>query len=292
MMHILLPTDFSENAFNAARYSLELLKDETCVFYLLHTYTPPIYRVDYAFGSPGQLGLPDDHQYVAEAGLDKFRTALKETSGNPRHTFVTHSAFNTLADEIKKMVENENIDLIIMGTQGATGAKEIFFGSNTVHVLKNTIAPVLAVPAEYTFEPLKNILFPTDFEIDYQCTPISLVLDLARKWEAQLHVLHVAIPEGLTNEQKGQKKSLEELLTGISQQFHNLPDQELILALDNFQQSTPIDLLVMVQNTHNFFERLFIVPTIQNIGLHTQVPFMVLPYQETLKEHQAGAIPH
>ena len=109
MKHVLLPTDFSENAFNAARYSLALLKEETCVFYLLHTYTPPIYRVDYAFGSPGQLGLPDDHQYVAEAGLEKFRLALEGISESPRHTFVTHSAFNTLDDEIKKLQDGFSV---------------------------------------------------------------------------------------------------------------------------------------------------------------------------------------
>ncbi len=277
-MNVLLPTDFSENAFNAACYSLELLKNESCVFYLLHTYTPPIYRIDYAFGSPGQLGLPDDHQYVAEAGLEKFRKRLGENFKNPKHTFVTHSAFNTLVEEINKLVLHENIDLILMGTQGATGAKELFLGSNTIHVIRKTIVPVLAIPVNYEFQAPSELLFATDFEIDYRYTTIQLLVQLAKLWQSKIHVLHVTAPGGLTREQLNSKISLETLLGKTKKKFHDFPDQELITALNSFQQNTPVNLLTMVQNKHNFLERLFITPTIRKIGLHNLIPFLVLPY--------------
>lgn len=278
MMRIVMPTDFSENAFNAIEYAAILFKDTTCIFYLLHAYTPPIYRIDYALGSPGQLGLPDGHKYSAEAALDKTRKRIKAKHDNPIHEYVTHAAFNTLGDEMKTMINKENIDLVIMGTQGATGAKEILFGSNTVQVLNKAIVPVLAVPSDYGFNPPKRILFPTDYEVDYAKTDFGLLLELSKSWGSRLHVMHVSPPDGLTPQQKKNKANLEKLMVESDHLIHDLPDQELIEAINLFQEELPVDMLAMVKNKHSFLERLFVEPVIRNIGLHSKIPFLVLPY--------------
>lgn len=280
MKRVLLPTDFSENSFNAACYALELFQNETCVFYLMNTYTPPIYRVDYALGSPGQLGLPDDFQYFAMNNLKWFETELKKRSNNPRHSIVLHSAFNTLEDEIKKVARNENIDLIIMGTQGATGAKELLFGSNTLHAIRKAETPILAIPSEYTFKAPKTLLFPTDLEISFLKTPLEILVDLSMLWKSKIHILHVTAPDGLSNEQLENKKSLEKLISGSEVLYHDYPDQELLNAINGFNEDHPVEILVMVQNKHTFLERLFIEPIIKKIGLHSQIPFLVLPYKD------------
>ena len=59
------------------------------------------------------------------------------------------------------------MDLIVMGTKGASGLKEVLFGSNTVHVIKNAKCPVLAVPSEFVFESPREILFPSDYEVSF-----------------------------------------------------------------------------------------------------------------------------
>ncbi|MBC73865.1 MAG: universal stress protein, partial [Muricauda sp.] len=61
-------------------------------------------------------------------------------------------------------------------------------------------------------------------------------------------------------------------------EFYDLPDQELIPAINAFQEKHPVELLVMVKNKHSFLERLFLDPVIKKIGLYSKVPFMVLPY--------------
>ncbi|UOY09001.1 universal stress protein [Muricauda sp. SCSIO 64092] len=280
MMNILLPTDFSENAFEAACYGLHLLQGETCVFYVMHTYTPPIYRVDYVMGSPGQLGLPDDHQYFAETNLRGFVDRLGKEFKNTKHTFIPHSAFNTLADETVRMVKNENIDLIIMGTQGATGAKELFFGSNALHIIKKATTPVLVIPSNTQFTPPNVILFPTDLEIDFKQAQLNVLFGLSQLWNAKIHILHLTAPEGLDEVQFHNRKKLKELLQYTSFVYHDLPDQELLVAIDHFHKEHKMDILAMVQNKHTFLERLFIMPIIKNIGLHSLVPFLVLPYMD------------
>ena len=279
MKRIILPTDFSDNALNAARYALKLFEDHECTFYLINTYTPAIYQAEYVLHSPGQIGLGDIYQSESQEQLEKLQKQLQREFKNPKHTLITHSAFNILVDEVVSMTENEQADFVIMGTQGASGAKEIFLGTHTVHVIKKSRKPVLAIPAVYTFTAPTSILFPTDYEIDYQVEELSVLLELAAMLGAKIHVLHIASGYGLTDNQKMNKSTLEQILAPLKSEFYEVPSQEVIEAINNFQKEHRVELLAMVQNKHTFLERLFIEPVIKKIGFHVSIPFMVLPHQ-------------
>ncbi|MGB5238988.1 MAG: universal stress protein [Flavobacteriaceae bacterium] len=278
MKRIILPTDFSQNALNANRYALRLLKDQECTFYLMNTYTPAIYQSEYVLHSPGQIGLGDIYQSDSQEQLEKLQKDLQQEFKNPKHTLMTHSAFNILVDEVISMTENEKANFIVMGTQGASGAKEIFLGTHTVHVIKKSKKPVLAIPAEYSFTMPTSILFPTDYEIDYQEDELSVLLDIANMTGAEIHVLHIASGFGLTDAQKKNKAALEQILAPLNSRFYDVPSQEIIEGINNFQKEHKVDLLAMVQNKHTFLERLFLEPIIKKIGFHVSIPFMVLPH--------------
>ena len=74
MKKIILPTDFSDNAYNAIRYAVQLFKDVETTFYLLHTYTPAIYQTEYVLESPGQIGLGDMYQENSQNQLEELKT--------------------------------------------------------------------------------------------------------------------------------------------------------------------------------------------------------------------------
>lgn len=276
MTRILLPTDFSDNALEAIQYGLRAFKDVECTFFLLNTYMPPVYHTEYLLGSPGQIGLGDLLQEQSKTDLKKLKTRLEEEFENPLHTFITRSAFNILSSEIRYVVEKENIDMVIMGTKGATGAKEIFMGSNTVDVIKNSKCPVLAIPDGFEYEDPKIILFPTDYEVEYDEQKISSLLEIADKHLSEINVMHVSTGNDLTPVQQKNKSDLEKLL-GYKALFHDVASDEIISAINKFQVKQKINLLVMIQNKHTFLERLFIEPVIKKIGFHVTVPFMVIP---------------
>ncbi|MGI9546968.1 MAG: universal stress protein [Flavobacteriaceae bacterium] len=279
MKRIILPTDFSENAYNAIRYALRLYEDEECTFYLMNTYTPAIYQTEYVLHSPGQIGLGDIYQSESTDQLEQLQKSLQQEFKNPGHTIITHSAFNILVDEVLSMTDKEGADLVIMGTQGASGAKEIFLGTHTVHVIKKSKKPVIAIPADYQYKVPASILFPTDYEIDYNKEEIGCFLKIAKKMKAKIHVLHVTTGFDLTEMQQANKSKLQSLLEGIDHRFHDVPSQEIIESINGFQKQNQVDLLVMIQNKHTFLERLFIEPIIKKIGFHVAVPFMVLPHK-------------
>lgn len=276
MKRILLPTDFSDNSYEAIRYALRIFKDVKCKFYLLHTYTPPVYQTEYLLGSPGHIGLGDVMHETSETQLENLKTRLEKEFKNPDHTFMVHTAFNTLVNEVIETIESEAIDVVVMGTQGATGAQEILFGTNTVHVIKKAKCPVIAVPPNYEYEAPRIILFPTDYEIKFREKELEPLLTLVDRHRSEVNVIHVSTGYDLTPDQKEHKRGFEELL-GSNGLFHDLPNNNIIDAINGFQVKEKVNLLVMVQNKHTFLERLFIEPVIKKIGFHILTPFMVIP---------------
>ena len=265
-------------------YALKLFKDVECTFYLLHTYTPAIYQPEYTLGYPGQIGLGDAYQAEAIMQLEELQATLKTQFNNPKHKFMLHAAFNTFVEEVLKMVENEEVDLIIMGTKGATGAKEILIGTHTVHLIKKTTCPVIAIPSGFEYEIPKEILFPTDYEVAYEKEQLQELIDIAEKHISSIEVVHVSSGYDLSEEQLENQKKLNYLLAKTAHLFHDLPIQGVIEAINNFQLKKRMNLLVMIRNKHTFFERLFIEPIIKKIGFHVSIPFMVIPHTQEIKK--------
>ena len=278
MKKILLPTDFSDNAQNAINYALDLFKNESCKFYLLNTYTPIIYSYDYQMNAGGYLGEIAD--VVRDNSIKKLKEIEKNVKAkfkNSKHHFEIVSSFNLLTDEIKDKLEEFSIDLIIMGTKGATGAKEILFGTNTIHIIQKVKCPVLAVPDGHFFEEPKEILFPTDYRIDYSNKQLDILKNISSRFESRVHILNVSHGVDPTEIEIKNKGKLENLLSDVKHASYRVEDQDISQAINEFQKSTYVQLLMMVNNKHSFFENLFFKPIINQIGFHLNIPFLVIP---------------
>lgn len=275
-MNVLLPTDFSKNAWNAIAYAMELFKSEKCNFFFLHTYTPSFYRMDYMLGGPLFSAIPDSDVDISLAGLEKTLKDVKKNYNNPKHTYSIISAFNTLTDEINEVTVEKEIDMVVMGTQGATGAKEIFLGTNTVYVLRKAIAPVLVIPENYTFQKIKKVLLPSDYLTNYKEDELSMAIKMAKMNQAKLIVLHVKEEYDLTASQQENKKALYSSLDGLSATFTELKGDLMPDAILKYVQINEIDLLMMMNRKHSFFERLFERQNVDQIGFHIKIPFLVI----------------
>jgi len=280
MKRILLPTDFSINAYNAVSYAFNLFKNEACTFYLLHTYTPAVYQTEYVLHSPGQIGLGDVYQTEAMEQMEELKKQLEQEFSNSKHSILTHVAFNTLVDEILNSSEHEHADYIVMGTKGATGAKEVFLGTHAVHVINKSKIPVIVVPDTYEFEKPEKLLFPTDLEVPYPPEQMAPLVALAKSNGSSVEVLHISTGYELTEEQKENKKQLKESLGDVNHFYHETSSQPIIEGISKFQMSKHMNMLAMIRNKHTFIERLFIEPVIQKIGYHISIPFMVIPLKE------------
>lgn len=277
MNTVLIPTDFSRNAWHAISYALLFFKDETSTFYLLHTYSPAFYRMDYMMGGPAVSAIPDVGIEISLAGLETTLAEVKKEFPNRRHRFETLSAFNTLTDEVREITRKKGIDLVVMGTKGASGAKQLFLGSNTVFVIRKAEVPVLVVPEDVAYHPVRTILFPSDYLSRYRPEELEPVLHIARMHQSRLILLHVRENSGLTDAQKDNKAHLERSLQELDYETVEETGELMPDAVLKYTEEHPIDLLVMMNRRHSFLERLLVRQNVDQIGFHVKVPFLVVP---------------
>ncbi len=283
MVHILLPTDFSENASQAIHYAVQLFENDDCTFHLLNTFTPIAYNIATFANGYSTMMIEEVTRKNAENGLLEIEKNLKKKYRNPKHKFKRLASFNLLVNEIETVVKERGIDLIVMGTKGATGAKEVFLGTNTMYTIKKVNCPVIAVPEEFNYKTPKEILFPTDFKFSIDNIYLKLLKSICTNHDARLNILNIYFGEPLNASQEATKEKLEEFFKDNAHHFHTEEYVDLVEAVPQFQIKHKINFLVMIQNKHSFFENLLFKPVIKQIVYHTNVPIMVIPSIELMK---------
>ncbi|MCK5441936.1 MAG: universal stress protein [Maribacter sp.] len=280
MKNILLPSDFSDNAWNAAKYTIELFKDEACVFHLLNTYTPAIASSRFMATSLSGGHLEGGARNHSESGLNNVLKKIEDTFDYPLHEFRTISSFSLLVDEIKEVVENEGIDLIVTGTKGASGLEEVFMGSNTVRIIKSVKnCPVLAIPEHFTYAKPSEIAFATDFNRFYSQTELQPMIDLAHTFDATIRIVHVQYEiKALTEIQQFNLNMLRKYLNGVEHYLHTVSELNSVSkTLEIFAEELDIHLLAMLNFQHSYMERMTREPVIKRLAFHTQIPLLVIP---------------
>ena len=166
-----------------------------------------------------------------------------------------------------------------MGTKGATGAKELFFGSHTVKIIKKIkTCPILIVPDEYNFITPKRIAFPTDYSRFYGDKELRPLRDLAELYESKIMPVCILNKEKLTDVQEYNMIKLENYLKNYTTSFHFMPKYaKKVVEINDFIQYLEVNILVMVNYKHSFIESIVKEPIIKTIGFHPLIPFLVVP---------------
>jgi len=278
MKNILIPTDFSENAWNALNYGLEMFKKTKCTFYLMHVNPIPTYS-----GAGTSLSASDsDLRAVilknSKEDLQELHDRIhKEIPLNPKHNFVPLAFYDYFTDTVKREAVKNNVDMIIMGTKGASGLKKATVGSNTGDVITKVAHPLLAVPENAQYTDIKEIAFPTDFQINYDLKVLDTLIEIATMNDAEIRILNITKPgKELTAEQQKNKDFLDNYLVDIDHSFHTLTGLKLETAVQAFTESRDIHMIAMVAKNLNFFQRILFRPDVEKISYYTQVPFLVL----------------
>lgn len=278
MKNILLPTDFSANSWNAIEYAIQLFQEEVCSISLLNTYAPIVFNIDHLHRDSAHGDTDNAFNSVSIEKLADWKKRITEKFGeNPKHQFQIYSKFDTLISAIEDTVTENKIDLIVMGTQGATGAKEVLFGSNTVHVMDEIKCPILAVPSEFNYEKPFEILFPTDLKVDYTAFQMDIFIQITDMYQSNIHALFVSAEKDLTDKQNSKQLELAKNFKSVSFQLQHFQSKSVTAAIDQFQIDSKINLLVMVNNKHTFFENIFFKSNIHQVGFHIKRPFLVIP---------------
>jgi len=187
MKRILVPVDFSKEAEAAARVAANIAKKTNSEIFLVHMLELPVSTID-----PAEMNtISSEPQiiYFMKLAHKKFETFKKLSFFKGLRVIETvqfQHAFSGIIDESTK----NNIDLIVMGSQGASGLQEMFIGSNTEKVVRKSKVPVLVIKKNVKNFDIKNILFASDFNKESKST-FHRVVDFANLFDAKINLLYV-----------------------------------------------------------------------------------------------------
>lgn len=271
---ILIPTDFSENAQNAINYAISMFNGENPDYILLNAY-----RI-IPVGAEEYLTDMADFEGLSKQGLEQSVRTIKKNFSHKRVNIEIVSKMGYPVEVMDKIVKRKNVDMVVMGTRGASGLREVLIGSNTADAIKTLTCPVLAVPGGSAFRPPKNIAFAADFKNFEREILLDPMLEIAEKFKAEILIVHV--------EHKGVPVNVDEALQGLRlhDYFNNIPhlfreveDSDPAEGIENFIKTHTVDLLVSVARRHSFWEKLFSGSTTEKLAMHTRVPMLALQYK-------------
>jgi len=272
--HILLPTDFSDNSWTAINYTLKLFANEACTFYLLHAWSFKN-QTSRTYITSTYI---DNSKEEAKRELTNIKDKVEADAINPEHKFETVFSKESLIHTIEETIKTYKVNLVVMGTKGATGAIEFIFGSNTVNIInKIRLCPILVIPSGYDFVPPKQIAFPTDFNRFYD-DELEPLMQITKLHDSKIRVLHINEKDNLSEKQNYNLAMLKAYLEDYPSCVDwkpNFGTKEQIIK--DFIKECDINILTMINYKHSFIENFLNEPVIQKIGFHTIIPFLVIP---------------
>ncbi|MDB5209606.1 MAG: universal stress protein [Sediminibacterium sp.] len=282
METILLPTDFSPTAKNAAMYALKLAEQlgvKKLVLY--HSYEIPI-TIDPLTPGVQMLDLETSKESSAQA-LENFEMKIRAFANNI--TIERINEYGALAEGLDDVCAKVNAGLIVMGITGGGALEEKLIGSNTISVAKHTKVPVIIVPSKVQFTRIESIMLTSDFDKADKTIPVGVVRKIVEETKAQLHVLHMEETDdeyGVTypSNVMGESYALYSLLEDLNPEYHFSRNRSFVEACNEFVIAKGIDLVINVSKKHGFFERLFKESHTKMLAFHSSVPLMVINGQE------------
>jgi len=269
MKKILVPTDFSKAAFNALEYAANLANQFSAEILLLNAYAVP--------NSSVMIDLTDVLKKDSLAGLEKTKKEANELFPNLKIETIAYNG--DLISSVKYCSAENNIDLIVMGTTGASGLKETFVGSNTAMLINEVKCPLLAIPKGSKYEKDLKIVVSTDLKNLGNSKVFETVKEIARKAEhSEFHLINVT--EDLSKIDPTEfilhAADIDELFTGFEHSFHFLENNDYESEILEYVKIHDINLLVVVSRKRSFFGRLFHKSISKTLTMHSPVPIIVL----------------
>ena len=274
MKTILVPTDFSDLSTVALRYAVQVaaqLKASIKIVSVVNVNTTSQTLMKWQKLEEEMLQIAEDD---ASRIIDEIRSEFgkkvdihyQSLRGFPVEVVLDHFAVE------------DKVDLIIMGTKGATGVKKALLGSNAVAVIDHSSVPVLVVPGDAVFHGVRRIVYATDMEdLDAQ---IKIIAPYAKLFNAEISVLHV-VPTRDTAE-----IDVKQILGDLTKtshykaiSFHVLKNDHVADAVEQFSKEHG-DLLALFTHKLDLYEKLFGKSITQHLAFHAKLP--LLSFNKTL----------
>ncbi|MEP1094196.1 MAG: universal stress protein [Cyclobacteriaceae bacterium] len=279
MKTILVPTDFSKISENALAFVLTLAKKFNSEITLLHAY--------HTLSARPEMSLREHEKELKRLKVesDKRMKVLCDDTRRLLQLECNSICVEGYAkDKIIDSTRERNPDLLVMGTENIDPIDKIIFGTVTGKVLKKVKCPLLIIPEEASFEEPKKIAFALDYH-DSDLTDIEFLIEMAKKFNAELHVLRVATSDADSDFEdrlmKDFKDRVDQKAHGVDITWHFVHGGNVASALKEFASANSIDLLAAAKTKLNLLKRLFQGSVTQKLFDQARIPLLIFQARDS-----------
>jgi nucleotide-binding universal stress UspA family protein len=273
MKTIIVATDFSHAARNAAKYAADMALAINAKLLLLHVYQIPVTYLEVPV-----LVNEEEIRNDAEKNMQKLKAELDgRTTG--KLNIETEVKMGTFFHELKETCGDTDPYAVVMGSQGTTGAEHFLFGTHAVYATKHLTWPVITVPQDAKFSSIKKVGFACDFSKVVATTPVDEIKKLVTDFNAELHVLNTGKKTAFDPDVVFESGMLQEMIGKLDPHYHFITSEKTDESIIEFAEKNHIDLLVVLPKRHSLAEKMVHKSHTKQFVLHSHVPVLALHTQ-------------
>lgn len=285
MKTILVPTDFSPAAVNAARYALFLSQHLQADLLLTHAFKVP---AETRVAAQAAWPLEDYEEIRQETHheLDLLRQQLEREAKKEVYSPVYQTGITGITElgdvttTIRNLVDHHHAPLVVVGMSGSGLLHRFLLGSTSRNLLEKATFPVLLVPAKPMPNKLSKIAFATDLSKE-DIDVIHSLTSLARPFNAEILIAHVT---DMKYDPAEHRQQVGDFLNEVtckanypSIYYRHIKSMDVDHGLDWLSEHGMIDMLAMVHRPHPVLERLIKGSHTQRLAKHIRIPLLVFP---------------
>ncbi len=269
---ILIPTDFSETAELAVAHGAHMAHLYKAKIYLLHSVETTMYT-----GGPGEPVMVKEAEKLYTMGLEQLKSVAADITAKYDVDITTLTVSGKPAASITQAVKDNNIDIIIMGTHGASGFEEFFMGSNAHKVVNLSTVPVISIRITTTNIGFSNIIMPVSNSL-HSRQKVNNVIDIASKYNSTVHVLGLLETNDPIEDKKFEikletvKHTLEK--AGVKYTVKHVRGHNPAVEAMKFSEEVNGDLIVIMTDHESDLTGMFLGTVAKQIVNHSKIPVM------------------
>lgn len=266
--NILVPTDFSPCSVQALKYAMGIAKKFDAEIEVVHALSLTI--------AYNEVTVPEAYNFTeveAFAKFDEIKADLPELN-DLTYSFLVNTG--ATADVVAYEAQVKKADLIVMGTEGASGMDAILFGTNAFNVINYADCPILVIPDKTKIKDPKQIGLAADYHQIPERIVFEPLITMAKTYEANIQILNVSKQNWISNQQSQEAKKLEQYFKGVAHKYHFEIEENVEEGIKHFLERQDIDLLTIVKRKHGFFERMFRTDVLKNLVFHSEIPLLIV----------------
>lgn len=283
MKAIVVPTDFSDTALKALLFAGEIARNSGAVVHLLHVLEPDENRVWRPHVQEDTYAEAIAQERLLQ--LDTTRKVLLQQY--PSVKINTELASGLVADAILDYAAQQQADLVLMGTTGASGMNQVFVGSVAARVIEKATLPVLTIPAAYEVEDPDRILLATN-HFEQQTHIVYPLLQLVRLLNLRLYIaVFLDTDDAEPVDYINSGRQLDAYVHHLRKKYPDIDLQADLLegrhfeeAVDAYIKREGIDFVAMVPYHKKFIDRILGRSTTRTMAYHSSIPLLTIPAQQ------------